>query len=99
MIVSWRFSGVIVVGDVERVEVCGELERGGHQADKAGQEQQVDKHNNNNSNNKENYNNHHANMTKFQVKIAVNAEQEQRWVFEQVRADRRCWAWSEELQE
>ena len=49
--------------------------------------------------NKENYNNHHANMTKFQVKIAVNAEQEQRWVFEQVRADRRCWAWSEERQE
>ena len=65
------------MGDVEGVEVCGELERGGHQADKAGQEQQVDKHNNNN-NNKENYNNHHANMTKFQVKIAVNAEQEQR---------------------
>ena len=66
------------MGDVEGVEVCGELERGGHQADKAGQEQQVDKHNNNNSNNKENYNNHHTNMTKFQVKIAVNAEQEQR---------------------
>ena len=65
------------MGDVEGVEVCGELERGGHQADKAGQEQQVDKHNNNN-NNKENYNNHLANMTKFQVKIAVNAEQEQR---------------------
>ena len=42
MIVSWRFSGVVVVGDVEGVEVCGELERGGHQADKAGQEQQVD---------------------------------------------------------
>ena len=78
------------MGDVEGVEVCGELERGGHQADKAGQEQQVDKHNNNNNNNinnnninnnnnnKENYNNHLANMTKFQVKIAVNAEQEQR---------------------
>ena len=30
------------MGDVEGVEVCGELERGGHQADKAGQEQQVD---------------------------------------------------------
>ena len=74
------------MGDVEGVEVCSELERGGHKADKAGQEQQVDKHNNNNNNNnnnsnnnnKENYNNHHANMTKFQVKIAVNAEQEQR---------------------
>ena len=71
------------MGDVEGVEVCGELERGGHQADKAGQEQQVDKHNNNNNNNnnnsnKENYSNHLANMTKFQVKIAVNAEQEQR---------------------
>ena len=38
------------MGDVEGVEVCGELERGGHQADKAGQEQQVDKHNNNNNN-------------------------------------------------
>ena len=98
MIVSWRFSGVVVVGDVEGVEVCGELERGGHQADKAGQEQQVDKHNNNN-NNTENYNNYLAKMSKFQVKIAVNAEQEQRWVFEQVRADRRCWAWSEERQE
>ena len=65
------------MGDVEGVEVCGELECGGHQADKAGQEQQVDKQNNNN-NNKENYSNHLANMTKFQVKIAVNAEQEQR---------------------
>ena len=65
------------MGDVEGVEVCGELERGGHQADKAGQEQQVDKHNNNN-NNKENYSNYLAKMTKFQVKIAVNAEQEQR---------------------
>ena len=64
------------MGDVEGVEVCGELERGGHQADKAGQEQQVEKHNNNN-NNKENNNNYFANMTKFQVKIAVNAEQEQ----------------------
>ena len=63
------------MGDVEGVEVCGELERGGHQADKAGQEQQVDKHNNNN---KKNYNNYLAKMTKFQVKIAVNAEQEQR---------------------
>ena len=70
------------MGDVEGVEVCGELERGGHQADKAGQEQQVDKHNNNNNNsnnnNKENYSNYLAKMTKFQVKIAVNAEQEQR---------------------
>ena len=65
------------MGDVEGVEVRGELERGGHQADKAGQEQQVDKHNNNN-NNKENYNNYLAKMSKFQVKIAVNAEQEQR---------------------
>ena len=65
------------MGDVEGVEVCGELERGGHQADKAGQEQQVDKHDNNNSNEK-NYNNYLAKMTKFQVKIAVNAEQEQR---------------------
>ena len=70
------------MGDVERVEVCGELERGGHQADKAGQEQQVDKHNNNNNNsnnnNEKNNNNYLAKMTKFQVKIAVNAEQEQR---------------------
>ena len=66
------------MGDVEGVEVCGELERGGHQADKAGQEQQVDKHNTNNNNNKENYSNYLAKMTKFQVKIAVNAEQEQR---------------------
>ena len=65
------------MGDVEGVEVCGELERGGHQADKAGQEQQVDKHDKNNSNEK-NYNNYLAKMTKFQVKIAVNAEQEQR---------------------
>ena len=30
------------------------------------------------NNNKENYNNYFAKMTKFQVKIAVNAEQEQR---------------------
>ena len=30
------------MGDVEGVEVCGELERRGHKADKAGQEQQVD---------------------------------------------------------
>ena len=52
------------MGDVEGVEVCGELERGGHQADKAGQEQQVDKQNNNN-NNKENYSNYLAKMTKF----------------------------------
>ena len=66
------------MGDVEGVEVCGELERGGHQADKAGQEQQVDKHNNNNNSNEKNNNNYLANMTKFQVKIAVNAEQEQR---------------------
>ena len=55
------------MGDVEGVEVCGELERGGHQADKAGQEQQVDKHDNNNSNEK-NYNNYLAKMT---IKTAV----------------------------
>ena len=60
-------SGVVAVGDVEGAEVCRQLERGGHKANKAGQEQQQVEH-------QHQYHRHHKIV---QVKVEVDVEQEQ----------------------
>ena len=70
-------SGVAAAGDVEGAQVCRQLERGGHEANQAGQEQQqVDYQHQ-----------HHRRHYFVQVKVEVHVEQEQRWVFEQVWFD------------